>query len=83
MAQRPPGRYAQAPIISNVGSGRSKTASPLERISNAQGQLLNQFQQQLSLITNATLILSVGKIQESQYQLNCVQTPEANLSADG
>ncbi|BEL74364.1 MULTISPECIES: cell division protein CpoB [Serratia] len=60
---------AQAPI-SNVGSGSVEDrVTSLERISNAQGQLLNQLQQQLS--DNQRDIDSLrGQIQESQYQLN-------------
>ena len=43
-----PGRYRPTPI-SNVGSGSVEDrVTSLERISNAQGQLLNQLQQQLS-----------------------------------
>ncbi len=50
---------------------RSKTVTSLERISNAQGQLLNQLQQQLS--DNQRDIDSLrGQIRESQYQLNQV-----------
>lgn len=62
---------AQAPI-SNVGSGSVEDrVTSLERISNAQGQLLNQLQQQLSY--NQRDIDSLrGQIQESQYQLNQV-----------
>ena len=64
---------AQAPI-SNVGSGSGSVedrVTSLERISNAQGQLLNQLQQQLS--DNQRDIDSLrGQIQESQYQLNQV-----------
>ncbi|MGO4743225.1 cell division protein CpoB [Serratia quinivorans] len=62
---------AQAPI-SNVGSGSVEDrVTSLERISNAQGQLLNQLQQQLS--DNQRDIDALrGQIQESQYQLNQV-----------
>lgn len=62
---------AQAPI-SNVGSGSVEDrVTSLERISNAQGQLLNQLQQQLS--DNQRDIDSLrGQIRESQYQLNQV-----------
>ncbi|MOA01846.1 tol-pal system protein YbgF [compost metagenome] len=62
---------AQAPI-SNVGSGSVEDrVTSLERISNAQGQLLNQLQQQLS--DNQRDIDSLrGQIQENQYQLNQV-----------
>ena len=66
-----PGPLPQAPI-SNVGSGSVEDrVTSLERISNAQGQLLNQLQQQLS--DNQRDIDSLrGQIQESQYQLNQV-----------
>ena len=62
---------AQAPI-SNVGSGSVEDrVTSLERISNAQSQLLNQLQQQLS--DNQRDIDTLrGQIQESQYQLNQV-----------
>lgn len=62
---------AQAPI-SNVGSGSVEDRiTSLERISNAQGQLLNQLQQQLS--DNQRDIDTLrGQIQENQYQLNQV-----------
>jgi tol-pal system protein YbgF len=62
---------AQAPI-SNVGSGSIEDrVISLERISNAQAQLLTQLQQQLS--DNQRDIDSLrGQIQESQYQLNQV-----------
>ena len=62
---------AQAPI-SNVGSvSVEDRVTSLERISNAQGQLLNQLQQQLS--DNQRDIDSLrGQIQENQYQLNQV-----------
>lgn len=60
---------AQAPI-SNVGSGSiDDRVTSLERISNAQSQLLNQLQQQSS--DNQRDIDTLrGQIQESQYQLN-------------
>ncbi|MEI2266858.1 cell division protein CpoB [Erwinia sp. CGal63] len=56
--------------ISNVGSGSVEDrVTSLERISNAQAQLLQQFQQQLS--DNQRDIDSLrGQIQENQYQLN-------------
>lgn len=62
---------AQAPI-SNVGSGSVEDrVTSLERITNAQGQLLNQLQQQAS--DNQRDIDTLrGQIQESQYQLNQV-----------
>ncbi|AGB81522.1 tol-pal system protein YbgF [Serratia sp. FGI94] len=62
---------AQAPI-SNVGSGSVEDrVTTLERIANAQSQLLNQLQQQAS--DNQRDIDSLrGQIQESQYQLNQV-----------
>lgn len=62
---------AQAPI-SSVGSGSVEDrVTSLERITNAQGQLFSQLQQQLS--DNQRDIDSLrGQIQESQYQLNQV-----------
>ena len=62
---------AQAPI-SSVGSGSVEDrVTSLERISNAQGQLFSQLQQQLS--DNQRDIDTLrGQIQESQYQLNQV-----------
>jgi tol-pal system protein YbgF len=62
---------AQAPI-SNVGSGSVEDrVTTLERIANAQSQLLNQLQQQAA--DNQRDIDSLrGQIQESQYQLNQV-----------
>lgn len=58
--------------IRNVGNGSVEDrVTSLERISNAQGQLLNQLQQQLS--DNQRDIDSLrGQIQENQYQLNQV-----------
>ena len=58
--------------ISSVGSGSVEDrVTSLERITNAQGQLLNQLQQQAS--DNQRDIDSLrGQIQESQYQLNQV-----------
>ncbi|MDR3431707.1 MAG: cell division protein CpoB [Rouxiella aceris] len=60
---------ASAPI-SNVGSGSVEDrVTTLERISNGQGQLLTQLQQQLS--DNQRDIDSLrGQIQENQYQLS-------------
>ncbi|AOV96271.1 cell division protein CpoB [Edwardsiella hoshinae] len=60
---------AQAPI-SSVGSGSVEDrVTSLERITNAQGQLLTQLQQQLS--DNQRDIDTLrGQIQENQYQLN-------------
>ena len=71
---------AQAPI-SNVGSGSVEDrVTSLERISNAQGQLLNQLQQQLS--DNQRDIDSLrGQIQESQYQLNQVVERQKQIEA--
>ena len=62
---------AQAPI-SSVGSGSVEDrVTSLERITNAQGQLFSQLQQQLS--DNQRDMDSLrGQIQESQYQLNQV-----------
>lgn len=60
---------AQAPI-SNVGSGSVEDrVISLERITNAQGQLLTQLQQQLSYNQRDIDTLR-GQIQENQYQLN-------------
>ena len=62
---------AQAPR-SSVGSGSVEDrVTSLERITNAQGQLFSQLQQQLS--DNQRDIDTLrGQIQESQYQLNQV-----------
>lgn len=69
---------AQAPI-SNVGSGSVEDrVTTLERIANAQSQLLNQLQQQAS--DNQRDIDSLrGQIQESQYQLNQVVERQKQL----
>lgn len=78
---------AQAPI-SHVGSSYSsleERVTLLERISNSQGQLLNQLQQQLSENQHDIDVLR-GQTQENQYQLKQVsgqEEPEANLSTDG
>lgn len=62
---------AQTPI-SNVGSGSVENrVTSLERISNAQSQLLNQLQQQLS-DSQRDIDSLRGQIQENQYQLNQV-----------
>ena len=62
---------AQAPI-SNVGSGSIEDrVVTLERISNAQAQLLQQLQQQLS-DTQTDIDSLRGQIQENNYQLNKV-----------
>jgi tol-pal system protein YbgF len=59
---------ASAPI-SNVGSGSIEDrVTTLERISNGQGQLLTQLQQQVSDNQNDIATLR-GQIQDSQYQL--------------
>lgn len=65
--------------ISNVGSGSVEDrVTTLERISNAQGQLLQQLQQQLS--DNQRDIDSLrGQIQENQYQLNQVVERQKGL----
>lgn len=65
--------------ISNVGSGSVEDrVTTLERISNAQAQLLQQLQQQLS--DNQRDIDSLrGQIQENQYQLNQVTERQKNL----
>lgn len=69
---------AQAPI-SSVGSGSVEDrVTSLERITNAQGQLFSQLQQQLS--DNQRDIDSLrGQIQESQYQLNQVVERQKQL----
>ena len=58
--------------ISNVGSGSVEDrVTTLERISNAQAQLLQQLQQQMS--DNQSEIDSLrGQIQQNSYQLNQV-----------
>ncbi|MDN8541032.1 MULTISPECIES: cell division protein CpoB [Erwinia] len=65
--------------ISNVGSGSVEDrVTSLERISNAQAQLLQQFQQQLA--DNQRDIDSLrGQIQENQYQLNQITERQKNL----
>ena len=65
--------------ISNVGSGSIEDrVTSLERISNAQAQLLQQFQQQLA--DNQRDIDSLrGQIQENQYQLNQITERQKNL----
>ncbi len=63
--------HAQA-SISNVGSGSVEDrVTSLERISNAQAQLLQQLQQQLS-DTQTDIDSLRGQIQENTYQLNQV-----------
>jgi len=65
--------------ISNVGSGSvDDRVTTLERISNAQGQLLQQLQQQLS-DTQRDIDSLRGQIQENQYQLNQVTERQKNL----
>ena len=62
---------AQA-AISNVGSGSVEDrVTSLERISNAQAQLLQQLQQQLNA-TQSDIDSLRGQIQENSYQLNQV-----------
>ncbi|MDU4093864.1 MAG: cell division protein CpoB [Pantoea sp.] len=62
---------AQA-AISNVGSGSVEDrVTSLERISNAQAQLLQQLQQQLNA-TQSDIDALRGQIQENSYQLNQV-----------
>lgn len=62
---------AQA-LISNVGSGSVEDrVTSLERISNAQAQLLQQLQQQLNA-TQSDIDSLRGQIQENSYQLNQV-----------
>ncbi len=65
--------------ISNAGSGSVEDrVTTLERISNAQGQLLQQLQQQLS-DTQRDIDSLRGQIQESQYQLNQVTERQKNI----
>ncbi|WP_158780503.1 cell division protein CpoB [Pantoea sp. BAV 3049] len=65
--------------ISNVGSGSVEDrVTTLERISNAQGQLLQQLQQQLS-DTQRDIDSLRGQIQENQYQLNQVTERQKGL----
>ena len=65
--------------ISNVGSGSVEDrVTTLERISNAQGQLLQQVQQQLS-DTQRDIDSLRGQIQENQYQLNQITERQKNL----
>ncbi|UQY45392.1 cell division protein CpoB [Erwinia sp. PK3-005] len=62
---------AQA-VISSVGSGSVEDrVTSLERISNAQAQLLQQLQQQLNA-TQSDIDSLRGQIQENSYQLNQV-----------
>ncbi|ARJ40716.1 cell division protein CpoB [Pantoea alhagi] len=62
---------AQA-LISSVGSGSVEDrVTSLERISNAQAQLLQQLQQQLNA-TQSDIDSLRGQIQENSYQLNQV-----------
>ncbi|MBD8163021.1 cell division protein CpoB [Erwinia persicina] len=69
---------AQA-TISNVGSGSVEDrVTTLERISNAQAQLLQQLQQQLSETQNDIDSLR-GQIQENSYQLNQVVERQKGL----
>ncbi|WP_455820794.1 cell division protein CpoB [Pseudomonas cerasi] len=69
---------AQA-TISNVGSGSVEDrVTSLERISNAQAQLLQQLQQQLSETQNDIDSLR-GQIQENSYQLNQVVERQKGL----
>lgn len=65
--------------ISNVGSGSVEDrVTTLERISNAQGQLVQQLQQQLS-DTQRDIDSLRGQIQENQYQLNQVTERQKNI----
>lgn len=69
---------AQA-TISNVGSGSVEDrVTTLERMSNAQAQLLQQLQQQLSETQNDIDSLR-GQIQENSYQLNQVVERQKGL----
>lgn len=65
--------------ISNVGSGSVEDrVTTLERISNAQGQLVQQLQQQLSY-TQRDIDSLRGQIQENQYQLSQVTERQKNI----
>ncbi|MFC0141252.1 cell division protein CpoB [Erwinia mallotivora] len=65
--------------ISNVGSGSVEDrVTTLERISNAQGQLVQQLQQQLS-DTQRDIDSLRGQIQENQYQLSQVTERQKNI----
>ncbi|WP_428945590.1 cell division protein CpoB [Pantoea sp. FN060301] len=65
--------------ISNVGSGSVEDrVTTLERISDAQGQLLQQLQQQLS-DSQRDMDSLRGQIQENQYQLNQVVERQKGL----
>lgn len=65
--------------ISNVGSGSVEDrVTTLERISNAQAQLLQQLQQQLS-DTQSDIDTLRGQIQENQYQLNQVTERQKDI----
>ncbi|AXF75273.1 cell division protein CpoB [Erwinia tracheiphila] len=65
--------------ISNVGSGSVEDrVTTLERISNAQGQLVQQLQQQLS-DTQRDIDSLRGQIQENQYQLNQLTERQKNI----
>lgn len=73
-----PAAHAQA-SISSVGSGSIEDrVTSLERISNAQSQLLQQLQQQLSDTQNDIDSLR-GQIQENSYQLNQVVERQKQL----
>lgn len=70
---------AQA-LISHVGSDSlEERITLLERISKAQGHLLNQLQQQLSENQNDIDALR-GQIQENQYQLNQIVERQRQIS---
>ncbi|MBT0727038.1 cell division protein CpoB [Rosenbergiella australiborealis] len=73
-----PAAHAQA-SISSAGSGSTEDrVTTLERISNAQSQLLQQLQQQLSDTQNDIDSLR-GEIQQNTYQLNQVVDRQKQL----
>ena len=73
-----PAAHAQA-SISSAGSGSiADRVTTLERISNAQSQLLQQLQQQLS-DTQSDIDALRGEIQQNSYQLNQVVERQKQL----
>ena len=73
-----PAAHAQA-SISSAGSGSTEDrVTTLERISNAQSQLLQQLQQQLS-DTQSDIDALRGEIQQNSYQLNQVVERQKQL----
>ncbi|WP_241617432.1 cell division protein CpoB [Rosenbergiella epipactidis] len=73
-----PAAHAQA-SISSAGSGSTEDrVTTLERISNAQSQLLQQLQQQLN-DTQSDIDALRGEIQQNSYQLNQVVERQKQL----